>query len=152
MSKKCFRLYQSNVYSSRIVFCDKPHLEPNTRWIGWPLAEKWPFEIIKIVAGGHLRFGPPGSSAVRSSVTLCEQTLTDTIKLAHPKTAWVQESGIYLVSRLTYNQLHVEIRKFSLHSNRGRSVQSLADTFKRPTFNTSDWVQVAGLSLVQVQL
>ena len=33
-NKKYFRLYQSNVCSSRIVFSHKPHLEPNTRWIG----------------------------------------------------------------------------------------------------------------------
>ena len=52
-----------------------------------------------------LRFGPPESSAVQSGVTLCEKTLTDTIKLAHPKTAWVQESGLYLVSKLSYSCL-----------------------------------------------
>ena len=80
MYKKYFRLYQSNVYSSRIVFSHKPHLEPNTRWIRLPPAEIWPLEIIKMAAGGHLRFGPPESSAVPSGVTLCEQTLTDTIK------------------------------------------------------------------------
>ena len=28
--------------------------------------------IIKMAAGGHLRFGPPESSAVQSGVTLCE--------------------------------------------------------------------------------
>ena len=82
-----------------------------------------------MAAGGHLRFGPPESNAVRSGVTLCEQTLTDTIKFAHPKTAWVQESGLYLLSKLSYSQFRVEVRNFSLPRQHW-SEQSLSDTLK----------------------
>ena len=77
-----------------------------------------------MAAGDHLRFIPPESSTVPSGVTLCEQTLTDTIKLAHPKTAWAQESGLYLVSKLSYSQFRVEVHNFSL------PWQHLSDTLK----------------------
>jgi len=26
---------------------ENPHLEPNMKWIGWPVAEIWPFEILQ---------------------------------------------------------------------------------------------------------
>ena len=65
------------------------------------------------------RFGPPESSAVRSGVTSCEKTLTDTIKLAHPKAAWVQESRLYLESKLSYSQFPIEVRNFSLPWQQG---------------------------------
>ena len=80
----------------------------------------------------------------------CEQTLTDTIKLAHPKIAWVQESGLYLVSKLSYSQFRVEVRNFSLPWQRV-GLSSLTDTFKlvdlkTPLLEASIWVMSRKLS------
>jgi len=57
----------SLMYTRRTLFCRKNlTLEPYMRWIGWPVAEIWPLEIFKMVAGRHIRFGPTISSIVWS--------------------------------------------------------------------------------------
>ena len=45
-----------------------PTTESNTKWIGRPVAEIWPFEIFKMAASCHLGFDRTGNSVVRSAV------------------------------------------------------------------------------------
>ena len=44
---------------------ENPTLEPNMKWIGRRVAEIWPFEIFKMVAGRHLGSDPTGNSVSR---------------------------------------------------------------------------------------
>ena len=56
---------------------------------------------------------------------------------------WVHIPGLYLLRRLCYSQFCVEIRKFSLQDNMGRSEPNLTDNLKSANSYNLYWVQVS---------
>jgi len=37
--------------SNKAILAKNPNLEPNTKYIGWRVAELWPFELVHTLAG-----------------------------------------------------------------------------------------------------
>ena len=61
----------------------------------------------------------------------------------------MQMSGLHLLHKLNYGQFCVEIRIFGYHGNRGRSKQSLNDTFKLADPTNPLFQQLSGLHLLR---
>ena len=124
--------YANLTYATPALFSPKNlTLEPNMTLIGWPIAEIWPTEIFKMVAGRHLGFALSGSSAVRSGVTLCKQSLTNMLITAYPQKA---TECMYLgytsyISWVMANFI-LKFAHFCYDSNRSLSEQSLTDNVK----------------------
>jgi len=60
---------------------ENPTLEPNMKWIGWLVAEIWPFEIFHMAASRHRGFSYTESFAIRSAVPENPMTELDIMPL-----------------------------------------------------------------------